>query len=178
MTLRTCPYSIPRTSSVRMRWRDPSPPKSAVSRMVAIEEPTWQIRILIDGECPLCAREGRYLERLDGGRGGIQLEDLSSAEFDPTKYGLDQATVEARIHGILPDGTVVEGVEVFSRAYSAVGVTWISTLSEWRGARWLLDRLYLFFAKHRLRITGRAPKRCAIGPGGPACESEQIDQSR
>jgi predicted DCC family thiol-disulfide oxidoreductase YuxK len=146
--------------------------------MVTIEEPTWQIRILIDGECPLCAREGRYLERLDGGRGGIQLEDLSSVDFDPSKYGLDQATVEARIHGILPDGTVVEGVEVFSRAYSAVGVTWISTLTKWRGASWLLDRLYLVFAKNRLRITGRAPRRCAIGPGGPACESEQIDRSR
>jgi predicted DCC family thiol-disulfide oxidoreductase YuxK len=146
--------------------------------MVPTKDPTWQIRILIDGECPLCAREGRYLERLDGGRGGIQLEDLSSADFDPSKYGLDQATVEARIHGILPDGTVVEGVEVFSRAYSAVGVTWVATLSEWRGVRWLLDRLYLVFAKNRLRITGRAPKQCAIGPTGPACESEQLDRSR
>jgi len=115
---------------------------------------------------------------MDRGRGRIELEDLSSVEFDPKKYGLNQAMVEARIHGILPDGTVVEGVEVFSRAYSAVGVTWISTLSEWRGARWLLDRLYLVFAKYRLRITGRAPKRCEIGPGEPACESEEIDQSR
>lgn len=147
--------------------------------MVAIDEkPTWQIRVLIDGDCPLCAREGRYLERLDRGRGGIQLEDLSSAEFDPRKYGLDQATVEARIHGILPNGTVVEGVEVFSRAYSAVGVTWVATLSEWRGVRWLLDRLYLVFAKNRLRITGRTPERCAIGPGGPACKSARTDRPR
>jgi predicted DCC family thiol-disulfide oxidoreductase YuxK len=146
--------------------------------MVAQEESSWQIRILIDGECPLCAREARYLERLDGGRGGIQLEDLSSVGFDPSKYGLDQATVEARIHGILPDGTVVEGVEVFSRAYSAVGVTWIATLSKWRGVRWLLDRLYLVFAKNRLRITGRTPTQCAIGPDGPGCESEPVDGAR
>ena len=161
-----------------MKWRDPSPPKSAASRMVATEESTWQIRILIDGDCPLCAREARYLERLDGGRGGIQFEDLSSVDFDPSKYGLDQATVEARIHGILPDGTVVEGVEVFSRAYSAVGVTWIATLSEWRGARWLLDHLYLIFAKNRLRITGRTPKRCEIGPNESTCESEHPGRSR
>lgn len=146
--------------------------------MVAIDEPTWQIRLLFDAECPLCAREGRYLERLDGGRGRIQLEDLSSPDFDPSKYGLDQATVEARIHGVLPDGTVVEGVEVFLRAYSAVGVTWIASLSEWRGVRWLLDRLYLVFAKNRLRITGRTPKQCTTSPDGRACESEPIGRSR
>ncbi len=146
--------------------------------MVVIDEPTWQIRLLFDAECPLCAREGRYLERLDGGRGRIQLEDLSSPDFDPSKYGLDQATVEARIHGVLPDGTVVEGVEVFLRAYSAVDVTWIASLSEWRGVRWLLDRLYLVFAKNRLRITGRTPNQCTISPGGSACESEKTGRSR
>ncbi len=133
--------------------------------MKPIDEDAWQIRILFDAECPLCAREGRYLQRLDAGRGRIQLEDLSAPEFDPTRYGLDQETVEARIHGVLPDGSVVEGVEVFARAYAAVGVTWISALFEWRGARWLMDRLYLLFAKYRLRITGRTPKQCATESG-------------
>ena len=128
--------------------------------MDTLNEPTWEIRILFDAECPLCAREGRLLERLDDGRGRIQLEDLSSPEFDASKYGLDQETVEARIHGVLPDGTVVEGVEVFARAYAAVGVSWIATLSQWRGVRWILDRLYLLFAKNRLRLTGRTPRQC------------------
>ena len=134
--------------------------------------------MLIDGECPLCAREARYLARLDAGRGRIQLEDLSIDEFDPAQYGLDQATVEARIHGILPDGTVVEGVDVFARAYAAVGMTWLASLSKWRGIRWLLDRLYLVFAKNRLRITGRQPRQCAIGPGESSCEKEELNPSR
>nr|MBC8186882.1 DUF393 domain-containing protein [Pseudomonadota bacterium] len=86
--------------------------------------------MLIDGECPLCAREARYLARLDAGRGRIQLEDLSIDEFDPAQYGLDQATVEARIHGILPDGTVVEGVDVFARAHAAGGMTWLARRSQ------------------------------------------------
>jgi predicted DCC family thiol-disulfide oxidoreductase YuxK len=107
---------------------------------------------------------------LDAGRDQIQLEDLSSPDFDPRKYGLDQESVEARIHGVLPDGTVVEGVEVFARAYSAVGIGWIATLSEWRGTRWLLDRLYLFFAKNRLRLTGRSPRQCAASERGGTCE--------
>jgi predicted DCC family thiol-disulfide oxidoreductase YuxK len=120
----------------------------------------WEIRVLFDGECPLCTREIRLLERLDAGRKRIAFEDLSSSHFEPSDYGLDQATVEARIHGVLPDGRVVEGVEVFARAYSAVGVTWLATLSEWPGFRWVLDRLYVLFAKNRLRLTGRAPKQC------------------
>ena len=134
-----------------------------------IHEAGWQIRVLYDAECPLCVREARYLERLDEGRGQLDLEDLSSPDFDPAKYGLDQATVEARIHGVLPDGTVVEGVDVFARAYAAVGVGWIATLSEWRGARWILDRLYLLFAKNRLRITGRSPRQCTVEDGKKSC---------
>lgn len=120
----------------------------------------WEIRVLYDAECPLCLREARLLERLDAGRGRLQLEDLSAPAFKPGKYGLDQTTIEARIHGILPDGSAIEGVEVFARAYSAVGVGWVDTLYSWRSTRWLLDRMYLWFAKNRLRLTGRAPRQC------------------
>ena len=140
--------------------------------MKAAESPRWEIRILLDEECPLCAREGRLLERLDAGRGRVDLEDLSAVGFDASKYGLNQADIEARIHGVLPDGSVVEGVEVFSRAYAAVGLNWVSTLAEWRGIRWLLDRLYLVFAKNRLRITGRAPRQCAID-SDTACSTKE-----
>ena len=143
--------------------------------MSTTNSPGWKIRVLIDYECPLCAREAGLLERLDDGRGQIDLEDLSSPEFDPGKYGLDQATVEARIHGVLPDGSVVEGVEVFSRAYAAVGVTWIAALAEWRGVRWLLDRLYLVFAKNRLRITGRAPRKCDVSAEGSRGSSSGVN---
>lgn len=143
-----------------------------------MNDPDWQIRILFDGECPLCAREGRYLEQLDAGRGRIQLEDLSSPDFDPGRYGLDQATVEARIHGVLPDGTVVEGVEVFARAYAAVGVGWVAELYRWRPARWLLDFVYRVFARNRLRITGRNERGCRTHGDGTACAKELKTSSK
>lgn len=128
--------------------------------MSAPTSPDWEIRVLYDGECPLCAREVRMLRRLDDGRGRLDLEDLSAPDFDPSRYGLTQDAVEARIHGVLPDGRVVEGVEVFARAYRAVGWRWVDVVSRWPGVRWLLDRLYLVFARNRLRLTGRAPKTC------------------
>lgn len=120
----------------------------------------WQIRILYDAECPLCAREGRLLERLDAGRGRIDLEDISAPGFDAGRYGLHPADLEAKLHGVLPDGRIVVGVEVLARAYEAVGLGWLVKPARWPGFRWLLDRAYLWFARNRLRLTGRAPRYC------------------
>jgi len=43
----------------------------------------------------------------------------TSPSFDPGAHGLDAETVMDPIHGVLPDETVIEGVEVFRRAYAA-----------------------------------------------------------
>ena len=61
----------------------------------------WQIRVLYDGECPLCSREIRFLERRDRGRGLIQFEDIADPAFDAGAYGLDARQLMARIHGVL-----------------------------------------------------------------------------
>lgn len=117
--------------------------------------PDPDIRILLDGDCPLCRREGEMLRRLDRGRGRIGFEDISSPGFEPQRYGLDRARVMARIHGVLPDGSVVEGLEVFRRAYSAVGLGWLLAPTRWPGIRSLSDAGYRLFARNRLRLTGR-----------------------
>jgi predicted DCC family thiol-disulfide oxidoreductase YuxK len=75
---------------------------------------SWRIRVLYDGDCPLCVREAAFLARRDAGRGRLQLEDIAAEGFDPRVYGLDERRVMARIHGVLPGGEVVEGVEVFA----------------------------------------------------------------
>jgi len=46
-----------------------------------------QITILYDGDCPLCSREIRFLERRDRGRGRVQFEDIAALSFDPGAYG-------------------------------------------------------------------------------------------
>ena len=128
--------------------------------MVPKEEPrvkeSWRIRLLYDGDCPLCSREIRFLERRDRGRGRIQFEDIAEPAFDPSAYGLETREVMARIHGVLPDGTVVAGMEVFRRAYAAVGLGWLMAPTRWPGLRLLADLAYRIFARNRLRLTGRA----------------------
>jgi predicted DCC family thiol-disulfide oxidoreductase YuxK len=126
----------------------------------------WQIKVLHDGECPLCSREVGFLERLDRDRGHIQFEDIASPSFDPSPYGLDAQQVMARIHGVLPDGTVVEGIEVFRRAYAAVGLGFLLAPTRWPGLRSLSDGAYRIFARNRLRWTGR---EAACGEG--RCET-------
>jgi predicted DCC family thiol-disulfide oxidoreductase YuxK len=115
----------------------------------------WQIRVLYDGECPLCSREIRMLRKRDRGRGNIDFEDIAAPGFDAGRYGLDQQGVMARIHGVLPDGSVVEGVEVFRRAYASVGLGWLVAATRWPGLRQLFDAAYRVFARNRLRWTGR-----------------------
>ena len=115
----------------------------------------WGIRVLYDADCPLCSREIAFLERRDGGRGRIEFEDISKPEFDAGVYGLEFGDVMARIHGVLPNGEVVEGVEVFRRAYAAVGLGWLVAPTRWPGFRRVADWAYNVFARNRLRWTGR-----------------------
>jgi predicted DCC family thiol-disulfide oxidoreductase YuxK len=115
-----------------------------------------EFTILYDGECPLCRREVEMLARLDAGRGRLARVDIASPGFDPGRYGRSLETLMARIHGVRPDGTVIEGVEVFRRAYAAVDRgAWLA----WTGlpiVRPVVDAAYRWFARNRLRLTGRA----------------------
>jgi predicted DCC family thiol-disulfide oxidoreductase YuxK len=136
----------------------------------------WQIRVLFDGECPLCKREIRMLERLDRGRDRIAFEDISNAAFDPAQYGLDADLVMAKIHGVLPDGSVVEGLEVFRRAYAAVGLGRLMAPTRWPLLRGLSEAGYQIFARNRLRWTGRQDD-CATGRCSISADAPRVDRA-
>jgi predicted DCC family thiol-disulfide oxidoreductase YuxK len=116
----------------------------------------WRIKVLIDGACPLCRREAAFWRKLDRGRGRIATEDVSASDFDPAQYGLTREQVMEQIHGILPSDDVVRGMDVFRRAYQAVGWGWLAAPTAWPIIEPLFDRAYRWFARNRLRIIGRA----------------------
>jgi predicted DCC family thiol-disulfide oxidoreductase YuxK len=124
----------------------------------------WEVEVFYDGECPLCMREIRMLQRLDKGRGRIIFTDIAAPGFDPKIAvgvdGVDYERLMLRIHARLPDGSLVEGVEVFRRLYAAVGFRRVVALTRLPGIRHVLDLGYTLFAKNRLRLT----RRC--GPDG------------
>jgi predicted DCC family thiol-disulfide oxidoreductase YuxK len=60
-----------------------------------------------------------------------------------------------RIHARLPDGRLIEGVEVFRRLYAAVGLGALVAPTRLPGVAHLLELAYRAFARNRLRLTGR-----------------------
>ena len=110
------------------------------------------------------------LQRLDAARDRIDFVDLSAEDFDARRYGVSPQDIEERIHGQLPDGTIIEGVDVFVLLYEAVGWSWLVAPARWPGFRWVLDRLYVWFARNRLRLTGRTPRTCPV-PATPTAQA-------
>ncbi len=126
--------------------------------------PGHRVEVFFDGDCPLCLREIRMLQALDR-RGAILCTDIAAPDFDAEALGTDQPTLMASIHGRLPDGTWIEGVEVFRRLYAAVGFGPLVTLTRLPGIAPLLDWAYAKFAANRLRLTGRCTPdgACSLG---------------
>lgn len=116
---------------------------------------TWHVEVFYDGACPLCMREIAMLRRRDRKHQRIRFTDISAAEFSAASYGKPRRAFVDRIQGRLPDGTWIEGVEVFRRLYSAVGFAWLIPLTRLPIIRHLLDAAYRVFARNRLKWTGR-----------------------
>lgn len=126
-------------------------------------QPTWDIEVFLDGDCPLFRTEIEMLRRWDR-KERIQFTNITAAGFDPTPWGVQLDDLMADIHGRLPDGSWIRGVEVFRRLYSAVGFGSLVAVSRWPGVRHRLDLGYRLFARHRLRLTGRCSTTCRRGP--------------
>ncbi len=136
------------------------------------EHPPWDVKVLYDHACPMCRREVTWLNRRDKD-GRIFFEDISAASFDAGRYGLEQSAVEGAIHGVMPDGTIIHGVEVFRRMYSAVGLGWLLAPTRWPLLRQLADRAYIAFARRRIRIGAAMGRDCTDG----RCTTQQSAQT-
>lgn len=118
----------------------------------------WKVKMLYDGECPLCMREVNMLMERDKQYGAIKFVDISSDKFSAEEnQGLDYETAMGRIHAILSDGTVVTDVVAFRKLYEAVGLGWVYAITKYEPIATIADSVYGIWAKYRLPITGRPP---------------------
>ncbi|CAA7021810.1 unnamed protein product [Microthlaspi erraticum] len=116
----------------------------------------WKIKMLYDGDCPLCMREVNMLRERNEKHGSIKFVDISSQDYSPEEnQGLDYKTVMGQIHAIQSDGNVVKGVEAFRRLYEEVGLGWVYTITKFEPIGKVADAVYDFWAKYRLQVTGR-----------------------
>jgi len=123
---------------------------------------TSRFTMLYDGDCPFCVHEVRLLGRLDR-RAGFAFVDIAAPDFDATSYGIEPGEAMKFIHGVLPDGTIVRGLEVFRRAYDAVGLGFLLAPTAWPGIRPIADAAYRWFARNRVRLGHIFGRSCDSG---------------
>lgn len=135
----------------------------------------WKIKLLYDGDCPLCVREVNFLRKKDAGRGLVAFEDIASPDYDPAdNSGISFKTAMERIHAILPDGTVVQNVEVFRQVYNVLGVGWMYAPTQWPVLGPIVDKIYDVWADQRLRLTGRPDLATVIAQRNERCQPDEV----
>ena len=110
---------------------------------------------LYDGGCPLCKRETDFLKGRDE-FGNIKFVDINSDDYDPTNYqNISYEKAMSNLHGILHNGNLIKGLDVLAYAYQLVGLGWVYFPTKIPIISNLLKIVYGFWAKYRLKITGR-----------------------
>ncbi len=115
----------------------------------------YPLTLLYDARCAVCALEMDHLRERGQQRGDGRLVfiDISAPGFDPLPYGATLAAMNAEIHAIRPDGSVLRGVPVLRLAYAAVGLGWVLRPTGWAPLRPLFDAGYRVFARHRQTLS-------------------------
>jgi len=133
----------------------------------------WKIKLLYDGECPLCLREVNFLQKRDAGRGLVQFVDIADDNYQPENQGgVDFETAMGRIHGVLPDGTVVKDIEVFRRVYEALGMGWVYAVTKLPIVGAIADWIYGLWADRRLALTGRPNLKTIVAEKQQRCSDQ------
>jgi predicted DCC family thiol-disulfide oxidoreductase YuxK len=141
--------------------------------------PQWKIKLLYDGECPLCVREVNFLQKRDRGRGLVSFVDIAEDDYDPTENGgVDFATAMGRIHAVLADGSVIQNVEVFRRVYEILGIGWIYAATKWPIIGPIVDALYGIWADWRLALTGRPDLQTILAEREERLKSRETGRCR
>lgn len=123
--------------------------------------PDFEIEVFFDGDCPICRREIAGLRRLDR-RNRIRFTDIALWDRSATVGDVTWTELMAEIHGRLPDGRWIKGVEVFRQLYDAVGFGPLVRVTRWAGIEQVLDAAYAAFARRRLRWTNRCRDDCRL----------------
>ena len=120
-----------------------------------MKEPRYPLTIFYDRSCPLCARELRAIRDYDR-EGRLRLVDCSPPDFhdkSAAAAGVSSFDLMHQIHALDAAGRWYRGVDVFILAYRAAGIEAIARLWAHPLLRPLWDRIYLWVARNRMRLS-------------------------
>ena len=86
----------------------------------------------------------------------LQFIDFADPSYRSADHGLDQCELAKVIHARWSDGTVITGVEVFREMWKVVGFGFLARFSRLPMINKMFVKAYAWFARNRLRLTGRA----------------------
>lgn len=112
----------------------------------------FPLTVFYDASCPVCALEMDALHRRDA-CGRLNLVDMSAAGFDAGAHGFTAGDLDAAIHAVRPDGTVLRGMDVLREAYAGAGLGGLLRATRWPVLRPVFDAAYAGFARHRHAIS-------------------------
>lgn len=112
---------------------------------------TGPIRILYDGDCPLCISKVKFLKQRDK-HARLEFCDIREKGFMP-EISISMETLSKQIHAVLRDGTIIQGMDVIRAAYREIGLGWLIAPTGWPLLRPFFDLLYAGVAKYRLQIS-------------------------
>ena len=112
----------------------------------------YPLKIFYDASCPVCALEMDQLRARDAA-GRLELVDMSAPGFDAACHGFAHADLDAAIHAVRPDGTIVRGMPVLRLAYAAAGLGWLVRPTGFGPLRPAFDAAYRVFARNRKAIS-------------------------
>ncbi|WP_117232825.1 thiol-disulfide oxidoreductase DCC family protein [Vibrio maerlii] len=125
-----------------------------------------KLTLFYDGTCPLCVGEMRSLHRYDN-TNQIRTVDIHSEEFAEFPQ-IDPKQANLILHAIDSEGTLYLGLDAAHQAWGKLGRGWLYAPLRWKIIRPLADKIYLYFARNRYRIS-------YLLTGTSRCESCRID---
>lgn len=115
----------------------------------------YPLTLLYDAACPVCSLEMDHLRERDAAA-RLRFVDIAAPGFDAAAWGTTHAALDAELHAVCGDGSVLVGVPALRAAYAAVGLGWVFAPAGWGPLAPLADAGYRVFARHRRAISGAA----------------------
>ena len=118
------------------------------------------MKIFYDGQCPLCAKEMTSLKSHDTDH-KISFIDVHSNSFEQDYPSINKQHALQILHGLDNNNNLLLGLDVTYCAWQTVKKhKWLILLRK-QPIKWFADKAYLFFAKHRMKISGLLmPNQC------------------
>jgi predicted DCC family thiol-disulfide oxidoreductase YuxK len=162
---RVPPFLMLASSSIIRRstgfWISPRAGSVSLVRMASTSSRLFEenLNIIYDSKCNVCKLEIDFLARRDQRMNNppkLKMTDLESPDYnpnDPANANISYAQGLASMHAVTADGTVLNGVPVFGKAYEQVGLGWLFAITTWPVVKTIADRGYTLFAKYRTNLT-------------------------